>query len=385
MQLTLNITDIFNIFLLVSALVGFSLSLFMFFSKYGKDKSLLFLNLMILTIALNNFQSWVLALELFQHKFSLSYIQIPWHFLSAPFFYAFLVNYLDIVDKQKKLLKYFLFTFIVMCVAQISFVIFVSGGGTVEELNYVYERYTSIEEVISFAGSISVFVYSFYVLKKKENLFQKILSFDNLKWIYNFFRLTGFVYLLWIFALVIKFSLNFSGFIYSYYPLRISTTTIIFYLGYQGLKYLRILKERKHIREEIEEEDVLVEEVKINDQEKDQSTRYEEHFLNVDAYVRTKKKFLQPKYTLNNLSKDINIGTSTLSAIINNNAKKSFVDYINEMRVEQAKKFLLNPKYEDYTIASIGLESGFNSKSAFYDVFKKHTGCTPLAFKNANI
>ena len=54
------------------------------------------------------------------------------------------------------------------------------------------------------------------------------------------------------------------------------------------------------------------------------------------------------------------------------------------MRVKQAKKFLLDHKYEGYTIASIGLESGFNSKSAFYDVFKKHTGMTPLAFKNNN-
>ncbi|SNR15205.1 helix-turn-helix domain-containing protein [Tenacibaculum jejuense] len=381
MLLALNITEIFNIFLLGSALLGFCLSLFMFFSKYGKDRSLLFLNLMILTIALNNFQSWALALNLLQHKFMLSYIQIPWHFLSGPFFYAFLVNYLDIVNHQKKLLKYFLGVFLIMCIAQISFVINYTGGGTIDELNYIYERYTSIEELISFISSISIFVYSYYVLRNKENLFQKILSFDNLKWIYNFFKLTGIVYLLWVFALVIKFSLNFSGFIYSYYPLRVSTTVIIFILGYQGIKYLRILKERKHIREENENEitDTLIQE------DKEPASKYEEHFLNIDSFVRTNKKFLQPKYTLNNLSKEVNIGTSTLSAIINNNAKKSFVDYINEMRVDQAKKFLLNPKYEGYTIASIGLESGFNSKSAFYDVFKKHTGCTPLAFKNSNI
>ncbi len=382
MLLAFNITDIFNVFLLGSALIGFCLSLLMFFSKYGKNKSLLFLNLMILTIALNNFQSWALALNLFQHKFMLGYIQIPWHFLSGPFFYAFLVHYLDIADQQKELLKYFILVFSVMCIAQISFVIYYGDSGTVEELNYTYERYTSIEELISFISSISIFVYSYYILRKKERLFEKILSFDNLKWIYNFFKLTGFVYFLWVFALFIKFSLNFSGFIYSYYPLRVSTTIIIFILGYQGLKYLRILKERKHIREEIEESENTI---KDDNSEKDTLSKYEEHFLHVDSFVKSNKKYLQPKYTLHNLSKDVNIGTSTLSAIINNNAKKSFVDYINEMRVEQAKKFLLNPKYEGYTIASIGLESGFNSKSAFYDVFKKHSGCTPLAFKNANL
>ncbi|WP_348713649.1 helix-turn-helix domain-containing protein [Tenacibaculum sp. 190524A05c] len=341
---------------------------------------------MILTISLNNLQSWALERNLFQHKFMLDYIQIPWHFLSAPFFYAFLINYLDIYEKSRKLLKYFITIFIVLCVAQISFVLSYSlGGGTKDELNYVYERYTSIEELISFVGSISVFVYSYYILKGKKKLFTRILTYDNLKWIYNFFRLTLLVYVLWIFALVIKFSLNFTGFIYSYYPLRISTTVIIFILGYQGLRYLRILKERKNIRADI---DTASEElISESDQEVKSVTednKYETQFLEIDKFIKSEKIYLQPKYTLQNLSGDLNIGSSTLSATINKNAKKSFVDYINEMRVKQAKKFLLDHKYEGYTIASIGLESGFNSKSAFYDVFKKHTGMTPLAFKNNN-
>jgi AraC-like DNA-binding protein len=372
-------------FLLISAIHGFALGFIMFFSKYGKDKSLLFLNLMILTISLNNIQSWALERNLFQHKFMLDYIQIPWHFLSAPFFYAFLINYLDIYDKSRKLLKYFIIVFVLLCVAQITFVLTYSvGGGTKEELNYVYERYTSIEELISFIGSISVFVYSFYILRGKKKLFTKILTYDNLKWIYNFFKLTLLVYVLWIFALVIKFSLNFTGFLYSYYPLRISTTVIIFILGYQGIRYLRILKERKNIREDL---DIEKNDFKNNGESvKDvNQNEYDAQFLEIDKFIKSEKIYLQPKYTLQNLSNDLNIGSSTLSATINRNAKKSFVDYINEMRVNQAKKFLLDDKYENYTIASIGLESGFNSKSAFYDVFKKHSGMTPLAFKNNHI
>ena len=51
------------------------------------------------------------------------------------------------------------------------------------------------------------------------------------------------------------------------------------------------------------------------------------------------------------------------------------------MRIQQSKKLLIDEKYANYTIVSIGLESGFNSKSTFYNVFKKHVGCTPLAYK----
>ncbi|WP_165872228.1 helix-turn-helix domain-containing protein [Tenacibaculum sp. M341] len=314
----------------------------------------------------------------------LDYIQIPWHFMIAPFFYTFLMNYLDIANKQRKILNYYIFVFAVMCIAQISFVIYYSDKGTKEELSYSYEKYTSIEEAISLIGSLVAFIYSFIILRNREDLFQKILSFDNLKWIYNFFKLTSLAYLMWIFALVMKFSLDFSGFLFSYYPLRISTTIIILYLGYQGFKYIRILKERKDIRKDIVEEDYQPKEEDIKEQQKN-ALRYEKQFLDIDLHIKTNKKFLQPKYTLNNLSKEIGLGASTLSAIINNNAKKSFVDYINEMRVEQAKKLLLNTKYEGYTIASIGLESGFNSKSAFYDVFKKHTSQTPLSFKKSKM
>lgn len=79
---------------------------------------------------------------------------------------------------------------------------------------------------------------------------------------------------------------------------------------------------------------------------------------------------------------DCEYSSSTLSVIINTIARKSFIDYLNEMRVDQAKTLLTDSDYENYTITSIGLESGFNSKSTFYTVFKKHTGLTPVNYRN---
>ncbi|WP_148871133.1 helix-turn-helix domain-containing protein [Tenacibaculum adriaticum] len=340
-----------------------------------------YLYLMILSISLNNFQSWALANYLFQHKFILDYLQLPWHFLSAPFFYMFLVHYVDIAKKSIKILKVIIPLFLLACVLQIGFVLYFKDKGTHEELDLMYEKYTSIEEVLSFITSVSIFTYSFYILYKKEKLFLKILSYDNLKWVYTFFKLLVFVYVFWILALIVKFSLNFTGFLFSYYPLRIFTTIIIFLLGYQGIRHLRIFKERKQIRENIEienteETNTLEIPTSINDVS-------DEQFIKIDNFINENKKYLCPKYTLQNVSQDLGIGLSTLSAIINNNANKSFVDYINEMRINQAKKLLVDPKYNNYTIVSIGLESGFNSKSTFYNVFKKHVGCTPLRYKES--
>lgn len=67
--------------------------------------------------------------------------------------------------------------------------------------------------------------------------------------------------------------------------------------------------------------------------------------------------------------------------MINAELHTSYTDYINALRVEQAKLTIQNPESEKYTLIAIGLESGFNSKSAFNNAFKKFTGITPSEFK----
>lgn len=397
---------LFNLFLIVSAIHGFAFSLILGFSKNGRYKSMIFLNLMILSISLNNIQSWALANNLLQHKFALDYIQIPWHFLSAPFFYLFLINYLRIEDRFLKGLRIIIPVFTIMCLAQILFVLYFNDNKSLEELDLLYEKYTSFEEVFSFLVSIFCFSYSYHIFRNKKKLFTKVLSFDNLNWINTFFKVLIVVYIFWVAALIVKFNSNFDNFLYAYYPLRIATTVIIYILGYQVINQIRIAKERKVIRKNIQgvlTESIAtpiempvntIETVTYNGHQKEDvnvieyhtelNQKHKEEFIKIDDYIREHQKYLLPKYTLNSLSNDLEISSSKLSIIINNHADKSFIDYINEMRVEQAKKLLTNPKYSNYTIVSLGLECGFNSKSSFYEVFKKYSGCTPAAYKKMN-
>jgi len=52
--------------------------------------------------------------------------------------------------------------------------------------------------------------------------------------------------------------------------------------------------------------------------------------------------------------------------------------YLQEMRIEMAKKILLKGKSIDEVCNSIG----FKSKTSFISLFKKMTGVTPLAYQN---
>ncbi len=333
---------------------------------------MMFLNLMLLAISLNNLQSWVLAKEFFTEY----RIQIPWHFLIAPFFYTFLVHYLEISKKTINLLKIVVPVFMVLVILQIFFITKTDIQLSQSELKYAYEKYTSIEEIISFFVSISVFVYAFYTLSKKEKLFSKLLSFDKFQWIYTFFKLGAISYLLWIIALIVKVKMNFSGFLFSYYPLRIATTLLIFWISYQAFIQLIILKDRRSLRtilafEYVKGPSQIALEKNIE-------------FEKIENYIYLNKKFTDPKLSRDILAKEININKNKLSSIVNDVTKKTFTNYINELRVDFAKHLLKDTKYQKYTITAIGLESGFNSKSTFYHIFKKQTGKTPLQFKEEN-
>jgi AraC-like DNA-binding protein len=81
------------------------------------------------------------------------------------------------------------------------------------------------------------------------------------------------------------------------------------------------------------------------------------------------------------LSTELDLSRSHLSRIINSELKTTFSDYINLLRVNEAKKYLLQPDFSNYTLVAIGLEAGFNSKTTFNSAFKKFAGMTPSAFK----
>jgi AraC-like DNA-binding protein len=66
-----------------------------------------------------------------------------------------------------------------------------------------------------------------------------------------------------------------------------------------------------------------------------------------------------------------------LSQVINESFNQNFYDYINTYRIEESKRLLQNPESEKYKIISIAYDSGFSTKSAFYNAFRKNTGITP--------
>ena len=93
------------------------------------------------------------------------------------------------------------------------------------------------------------------------------------------------------------------------------------------------------------------------------------------------KPQLDPEMNIDKLAQMVNTNRHHLSQVLNDKIGLSFYDYINSYRVNEAMLLLSDPARSGHKIASIAYDSGFNSLSAFNDVFKKMTGQTPSQYR----
>jgi AraC-like DNA-binding protein len=98
-------------------------------------------------------------------------------------------------------------------------------------------------------------------------------------------------------------------------------------------------------------------------------------------HMQEKKSYLDPELTLSQLAKDLDIGRSQLSQLINDGIGDNFYDFINKYRVEQVKQLMTDPRVKHFSMLGIALEAGFKSKSTFNLIFKRFTGLTPTEYR----
>lgn len=82
--------------------------------------------------------------------------------------------------------------------------------------------------------------------------------------------------------------------------------------------------------------------------------------------------------TLEELARVSSYNASYLSRLFRETFDISFTDYVNILRVNRAMKLL---RETELTVEEVGLEAGFHSRKHFYDMFRRHTGMTPGAFR----
>lgn len=106
----------------------------------------------------------------------------------------------------------------------------------------------------------------------------------------------------------------------------------------------------------------------------------------VEVYIIQVKDYVSQNYNNSSLSLDmiadkIGLSRSYLSRIFNEELHISLVDYINSIRIEKSMELLKNT---DILIRDIAYQTGFNSQSSFFRIFKKYTNISPGEYRKTN-
>ena len=103
----------------------------------------------------------------------------------------------------------------------------------------------------------------------------------------------------------------------------------------------------------------------------------------VVGLMEKEKLFLNNKLTIDDLAVKLDTNKKYLSQVINELLKKNFYNLVNEYRVKEAQKLLLDTGYENLSIEGIATTVGFNSKSSFNSAFKNFITITPSQYQKS--
>ncbi len=253
--------------------------------------------------------------------------------------------------------------------------VFINQGKEFDTQNMIRVVITYLSGVIYYILSLLVLIKFHKKIKQRFSDIEKI----NFNWLFYFIIWNFFI---WLFILFNQENIAYA--LISFF---------ILWIGYFGFRQTDVFFEKNirldhHIIPE-NYPNPIDEKIENLDAETLLENKYKNNLLNEEdaktiekkllEYLIKDKPYLNTELTLQELAEKIGILPNTLSYVINASLGKNFYDLINEYRVNEFINLYQNSNNK-YTILSLALDSGFNSKSSFNRNFKKIKGITPSEF-----
>lgn len=364
--MNLSFLEVFTLFAIIHCLL---LSLVILFSRFLRSAVNRYLGYSLLIISIVGINNWFW--DVGKHPTLIQILDLPlWQFLYPA---TLLIYFIKAAGFELKKSQWFL---LFTPFAVLSFLnIIVSLDSVFNAISLPFSDKDLI--IFYFYKSISFLTIAFFI-------FFGIISFK-----YVFLKRKGnsleWLKINWFFlAFLIAFGavLESQRLLYSQKEplayLWVLISLFIYWLIYSGVYRFRLSNEQYEIRQ-------LIKNARANshssNKQEDQNTP---HLLRLEVLLKEENIYLNPQLSRDEVAEQLGISGGYLSQLLNTRANRSFTDYINAFRVEEVKKMIKNPDFDKYSLLSIGLEAGFNSKSVFYSSFKKETGMTPNEYKKNN-
>lgn len=109
------------------------------------------------------------------------------------------------------------------------------------------------------------------------------------------------------------------------------------------------------------------------------------HAAHLRQHLETERPYLDPDLTLGSLADALHLGEKELSFVLNEGVGTGYTEYVNGLRVAEARRLLADPSRAGDPVLRLGMEAGFASKATFNRVFKQVTGQTPTQFRASSL
>ena len=101
----------------------------------------------------------------------------------------------------------------------------------------------------------------------------------------------------------------------------------------------------------------------------------------IETQIEERRRFLKAGYNISDLCRDIDLPVYHISKALNTIRGASFVDYINQKRIQYCIQKLNQGEWKNYTLEAIAEECGFNNRNSFTQAFSKFAGETPSMYR----
>ena len=349
--------------IIASIFIGYFISIALVITPFYKSRANNFLSFSLFLIAslmLNGFFSTTNLVSAFLDNIVLDLL------LGVTMFSYFLIH---IKHKllQTKYYKWLYVPFIISVIIEIS----ISFSEYFLDIHSAFfdELIIYIKDIVSIGFNVFLILYARMLILNSKNIIE-----DKRRWLlrFNFYFICIFVSftLAWL-----EEYLFYSSHIYS--VLWTLLGLFFWWFLYYGIFRLQVIDQKEEIHNYLVSKKTPV----VLSNKKTNGAKTSKIISQLYKLMEEEEVYKDPLLSRLDLANKLETSEGALSKIINQEINKSVIQFVNEYRIEMAKKLLQDPVFNKYSVEAIGMESGFKSKSAFYNVFKTNLEMSPGAFR----
>ncbi len=230
------------------------------------------------------------------------------------------------------------------------------------QVNPFWYAFTEVVPVVSMALVLVLFARELVGFKVRlKKVAATKITLQQVSKLHVLFAFFSFLTVFWSFQVLFQLEV--------FYIIEIVLLLFIFILGYIGYLHPSFFDIPKILKTEIM---------------KEQFSQFDDRkeLARLRMLFENEKIYIQQKLSLNDVAFHLNLPERYVSGLINSYHGTNFSSYVNSFRVAETLKRINDPKEKNKTLLGIALESGFNSKSSFNQIFKATTGKNPSDFLN---